>query len=426
MLSHASLLSAGVAAASLAGLVHAQSASTVDKVLGWTALDAPSHFRGYKQPGFPAKGWSAKDGVFTHAAKGGGGDLITAEQFGDFEFEWEFKLAPKSNSGIMWRVAEKHDTTWQTGPEFQLLEDATYGVKPNDPHSCGALYDLVTPAEGKTMKPAGEWNTGRIWLRGGVLKHFLNGKAVVETRIDDQAWKDKIAASKFKPYEGFGVLPRGHIAIQDHGDEISLRNMRVRPLDAAPQGEIKLFNGKNLDGWTHFLSDNGKPETTWLIEDGMIMCKGDAAPAGYIRTKADYTNYILRLEWRFNPVTKKAGNSGVLLRMVGEDKVWPKSVEAQLHSGNAGDFWNIENYTMTTAPDRTKGRNTKKTHGAERPIGEWNQYEIIVNKGDIILRVNGEELNRATGVEVNPGKICLQAEGAEIHFRNITLVPLAD
>jgi hypothetical protein len=110
--------------------------------------------------------------------------------------------------------------------------------------------------------------------------------------------------------------------------------------------------------------------------------------------------------------------------MVGEDKVWPKCVEAQLQSGAAGDFWNIDNFKMTVAKDRTNGRNTKRTHTAERPLGEWNEYEIIVNGGTVILNVNGEELNRATDVEVVPGKICLQSEGAKIWFKNIRLIPL--
>ncbi len=112
------------------------------------------------------------------------------------------------------------------------------------------------------------------------------------------------------------------------------------------------------------------------------------------------------------------------MRQIGTDKVWPRSVEAQLHSGNAGDFWNIDDFTMTTDPARTNGRNTRKTHGAERPVGEWNEYEIIVNRGDVILLANGEELNRATGVEEVAGHICLQSEGAPIQFRNIVLTPL--
>jgi hypothetical protein len=267
------------------------------------------------------------------------------------------------------------------------------------------------------------------------VQHWLNGIKVVEVRIADDAppagkptkeWLDKIAGSKFKPYEGFGVQPRGHIALQDHGDEVAYRRVMVRDLSAPMPGEKQLFNGKDLTGWVAVVPDAAKagikPEDVWSVKDGILICKGK--PNGYIRTKEDYKNYIIKVEWRFNPVTKEAGNSGVLLRMTGEDKVWPKSVEAQLESGNAGDFWNIDNVKMTPDASRTNGRNTKKTHGAERPIGEWNEYEITVDHGTIILRVNGEELNRAANVEEVAGKICLQSEGAEIQFRNIRLAPL--
>jgi hypothetical protein len=186
---------------------------------------------------------------------------------------------------------------------------------------------------------------------------------------------------------------------------------------------IKLFNGKDMEGWTYHLNAKGaKMEDVWRVEDGVIICKGK--PAGYIRTKDKYKNYELTLEWRFD-AAKGAGNSGVLLRMVGQDKVWPKSVEAQLHSGNAGDFWNIDDVKMTVDKSRTEGRRTKKLKSSnEKPLGEWNSYRIIVNKGDIKLYVNGELQNEATDVEEVAGPICLQSEGAEIQFRNIELKSL--
>ncbi len=186
---------------------------------------------------------------------------------------------------------------------------------------------------------------------------------------------------------------------------------------------IKLFNGRDLDGWTYFLDDkNVKMEDVWSVEDGVLICKGK--PAGYIRTKADYKNYVLKLQWRFDP-SKGPGNSGVLLRVVGADKVWPKSVEAQLHSENAGDFWNIDKVVMTVDPKRTDGRRTKKLHATnEKPLGEWNQYEIAVDHGTITLTVNGLVQNQATNCEEVAGKIGLQSEGAEIHFRDILLKPI--
>ncbi len=407
------------------------SLSPVEKAAGWkhySGDNATSLWHGFKQSSFP-KGWTVQGGEIRQVSGGDGADLVTGDTFSDVELTCSFKLDPKANSGIIWRTSEKLDTTWQTGPEYQLLDDA--GAKPQPLNSCAALYDLYAPADAKKMNPAGQWNDARIRLRNGVLQHWLNGAKVVEARLFDDGgkptkeWLDKIAGSKFKDYKGFGLQPAGAIALQDHGGGVSFRDVRIRDLAAPMPGEVALFNGKDLSGWEPIVPDlAGKtpgPASVWSVKDGVLICSGN--PAGYIRTTKDYKNYVLRLQWRFNP-EKGAGNSGVLLRMIGADKVWPKSVEAQLHSGNAGDFWNIDDYTMTAAPDRTKGRNTKKTHAAERPVGEWNEYEIIVDKGDVILYVNGEELNRATGVEENAGKICLQSEGAEIQFRNIRLVPL--
>lgn len=422
-----------VLAASAAG-VFSDSQSTqpldpkVEQVQGWKSLFDGSEkslasWRGYRTSEFPSANWVVEDNCLKCLGKDDGSvDLITSDQYGDFELSLEWKVAPRGNSGIIYRVTEEHATTWQTGPEYQILDDLGYSKERTDWQSAGALYELQKPSAEKIVKPAGEFNHARIRVKDNRIEHWLNGIKVIDQKIDGDDWKQRIANSKFNAYEGFGLQPRGHIALQDHGDEVWYRNIKIRDLNAKMPGELWLFDGKSHVGWWHHLEPHGRIEHTWSIEDGMIICKGE--PAGYIRTLHDYKNYVLKLEWRFNPVTKQAGNSGVLLRMIGPDKVWPKSVEAQLHSGNAGDFWNIDDYKMQTDPARTKGRNTKKTKMAEYPVGEWNEYEIIVNRGDVILFVNGEEVNRAWDVEENAGKICLQSEGAEIHFRNIRLAPI--
>jgi hypothetical protein len=204
---------------------------------------------------------------------------------------------------------------------------------------------------------------------------------------------------------------------------VLLASSIARLAPAAERAEIELFNGKNLDGWTYHLADkNAKMQDVWSVRDGVLTCKGK--PTGYLRTKDDYTNYVLRLEWRFDPA-KGPGNSGVLLRLVGEDKVWPKSIEAQLHSQNAGDIWNIDMFPMQVDAARTAGRRTKKLKPTnEKPLGQWNQYEITVDHGALTLKVNGEVQNVATQCEEVPGKIGLQSEGAEIQFRNIRLTPI--
>ena len=401
--------------------------SRAERAAGWKVLfdgQSTSKWRGYRTSNFPANRWSIDNGCLKSA---GGGeehavDLITNDQYGDFELVLEWKTAPGGNSGIVYRVAEKEDRTWQTGPEYQILDDSGAKIEPTDMQSAGALYALYAPAAAKQLKPAGEFNLTRIRLQDNHLEHWLNGAKIVECDINSDDFKSRVGQSKFNQYEGFAAQRKGHIALQDHGDVVWFRNIKVRDLGGPMPGEISLFDGTSMKGWTHHLEPDGKMEDTWQIENGILICKGQ--PNGYIRTEADYTNYVLKLQWRFNPVTKQAGNSGVLLRMIGPDKVWPKSIEAQLHSENAGDFWNIDEFQMKTDPERTKGRNTKKLRMAERPIGEWNEYEIIVDGGDITLNVNGDTLNHAWDVAEVPGKICLQSEGAEIQFRNIRLAPI--
>ncbi len=190
---------------------------------------------------------------------------------------------------------------------------------------------------------------------------------------------------------------------------------------APAAGQVKLFSGKDLGGWAcHLRGPGATLEDVWSVKDGAIRCTG--RPVGYLRTVKKYTSYVLRLEWRF---PGKPGNSGVLLRVVGQDKVWPKSIEAQLASRNAGDIWNIGSFPMKVAPERTKGRRTVKMHDSnEKPVGEWNQYEITLDGGKLRIEVNGLEQNTATEVDVVPGYIALQSEGVPIEFRNITLKTL--
>jgi len=177
---------------------------------------------------------------------------------------------------------------------------------------------------------------------------------------------------------------------------------------------VQLFNGKDLSGWA-FSGDAVK--AAWSVKDGVIHNAG--RPGGYIRTEKDYTNFKLTLEFRH----LSKGNGGVLLRVVGPDKVWPKSVEAQGMVGNVGDIFTIDQFPLKT--DRARGRHTPKMHPSnEKPMGEWNTYEITANRGTLELKVNGLVQNTGTEFEEVPGKIALQSEGAEMEFRNLVLTPI--
>lgn len=400
--------------------------TTPQMMAGWRLLfdgQTTTGWRGYKSDKMPGKGWIVEDGCLRVQAGGGGGDIITAKQYGDFDLRLEYKVSEKANSGIMYLVTEDEKSTWHTGPEYQIFDDAGFGLDPAAGHAAGALYAIYNPPKDKVANPAGEWNSVRIVKRGQRIEHWLNGIQLLEGVIGSDDWNERVGKSKFSKFHKFGTNPRGHIALQDHGNDVWFRNMRIRDLTPLPgMKAISLFNGKDMTGWTYYLADDTKMEDVWRVEDGNIICAGK--PAGYIKTEKDFTSFILKLQWRFNPVTKKAGNSGVLMRMTGEDKIWPRSLEAQLMSGYAGDFWVIEGFPVKTDPERTKGRNCRRTHPNEHAVGQWNDYEIIVNGPNVVLIVNGEVLNAAAEAEVIPGRICLQSEGVEIQFRDIMLFPI--
>jgi hypothetical protein len=191
-----------------------------------------------------------------------------------------------------------------------------------------------------------------------------------------------------------------------------------------PQKRVSLWNGQDFAGWTRFLPDASKNvDQTWSVENGLLCCTG--RPAGYMRTETAYADYHLHVEWRW---PRKPGNNGVLVHRSGPDVVWPRSLECQLASGNAGDFWvigGLEFAEHAKGGERVKGRRTVKLHeSSEKPAGEWNQYDIICKDNWVVVLVNGTLQNVATGCSERSGQICLQSEGAPIEYRNLWIEPL--
>ena len=197
---------------------------------------------------------------------------------------------------------------------------------------------------------------------------------------------------------------------------------RNKPI--VPKKKIMLWNGKDFADWTFFLRDRAADVVkTWSVANGLVRCTGK--PAGYMRTENDYADYLFHVEWRW---LEKAGNNGVLVHMSGEDKVWPRSLECQLHSGNAGDFWVIDGIEIAEhakGGPRVKGRRTiKLKDSSEKPLGQWNAYDIVCKDDWIVVFVNGVLQNVGTKCSDTSGKICLQSEGAVIEYRNIYIEPL--
>ncbi len=206
-----------------------------EKKEGWQLLfDGKSieHFRGFRSSEVPS-GWQVEEGTLTLATKGAG-DIVTKEQYQDFELSIDWKISEGGNSGIFYHVSEDtvYAQTYNSGPEMQILDDerhpdAKKGVDGN--RQAGSLYDLI-PLSTPAVNPAGEWNTARLIVKNGKVEHWLNGKKVVEYELGTPAWDAMIQESKFATMPGFGAEKTGHIALQDHGDPVWFKNIKIRPL----------------------------------------------------------------------------------------------------------------------------------------------------------------------------------------------------
>ena len=179
--------------------------------------------------------WQIEDGAMMLSERGAG-DLITDQEYSNFELELEWKIAEKGNSGIFFGVMEdpKYATPYMTGPEIQVLDDAkhpdSFAGKVGN-HKAGSLYDMLPPNDLTVVKPAGEWNKVRFVVNNGRAEHYLNDKKIVEYPISGPEWDAMVAGSKFKAWGGFGKFnAKGKIGLQDHGDKVWFRNIRVREL----------------------------------------------------------------------------------------------------------------------------------------------------------------------------------------------------
>ncbi len=237
----ATLAGAALVVAPLAAQATAQrtTAHPAARDSGWTVLfdgtpaSLAAHWRGYRRHDAPTN-WHVEQGGLTLAPGGDSvahGDLVTRDQFGDFDLEYEWKISPGGNSGLIYRVAETEPTTWQTGPEMQVLDDAHHADGKLPSHRAGALYDLIVPPP-DVARPVGTFNRARIVMRGMHVQQYLNDRLTADLDFASPRGRELIAASKFHVYPHFATERTGYIALQDHGNAVTFRNIRVRRLDA--------------------------------------------------------------------------------------------------------------------------------------------------------------------------------------------------
>jgi len=213
--------------------------TAAEQKAGWKLLfDGTSlrAWRGYQQTELPPE-WMAVDGVMTKVKNTN--DIVTREQFGDFELVLDWKLPLRGNSGIFYRATEKETKVYWSAPEYQLAEDSLTPDSRNLLTSVGAVYGFY-PSKRGVVRPAGEWNTTRVVCKGAHVEHWLNGTLIAQYELWSPEWQLKLRGDpgdptkkplKFAPYADFGMAKKGHIALQgDHNGALSMRNIRIREL----------------------------------------------------------------------------------------------------------------------------------------------------------------------------------------------------
>ncbi|HVS60271.1 MAG TPA: DUF1080 domain-containing protein [Gemmatimonadaceae bacterium] len=225
--------------------------SEAERAAGWRLLfdgRTLTGWRGLGYTGVPTAHWTVENGAIKKIASGNvavqadgqpvaGGDLMTDATYRDFELAWDWKVTPGANSGIKYNVSEELSTAMPPshaakGFEYQMLDDDRHADGKLPTHRAGALYDLIAPNANKRLNPVGEWNHSVIVFDGNHGEHWLNGQKVVGYELESPAMKAALAASKYAPIAWFATRRAGHIVLQDHGDEVYFRNLKIRELHA--------------------------------------------------------------------------------------------------------------------------------------------------------------------------------------------------
>ncbi|MCC6906968.1 MAG: DUF1080 domain-containing protein [Phycisphaerales bacterium] len=396
-------------AALLMGLLLAPASFAQDNQLtaeqreqGWKLLFDGQSLRGWTPTGNPVA-WVAEEGMI-QCRPGGGGWLRTVDQYRDFELFADFKISKGGNSGLAIRASSTSDPAF-SGMELQIYDSCG---KPTALNCCGAVYNAIAPTE-QAVKPAGEWNTYRVLIKGDTLNVWLNGRQIhKDERLDSRGIVHQ--AQDKRPLQS--RIKSGYIAFQDHGNGAYFKNIRIRPidvhpLDAAPgKGEpmwVDLFNGRDLTGWF------ARGDATWSVEDGVLVGRDGV---GHLYSDGVYTDFELRAKvW-----IKTKGNSGFYFRAnPPEDNPdsWPEGYEAQVDNNDPKNF--TGSLYARAWPDRLI---TKEE--------EWFDYNVRCVGEHITIAINGQTMLETDQHDYASGRIALQGHnpGSEVRWRDIQIRPL--
>lgn len=236
-----------IAVSSVSALNAQNALNPQEKKEGWQLLFNGKNFNGWRgvnKKNFPEKGWVIEDGAIVSngtnvAESADGGDIITKKEYENFILKVQWKMETKGgNSGIKYFVKEGfgENSKYGFGLEYQILDDQNFSwmltgkMKPNDFYTLGALYEMYPPSPEKQPNPLGQWNESIIVSRGNHVEHWLNEKKMLEYERGSADFKERVAKSKFKDIKDFGLFPKGHILLQDHGSIVYFKNIKIKEL----------------------------------------------------------------------------------------------------------------------------------------------------------------------------------------------------
>jgi 3-keto-disaccharide hydrolase len=208
----------------------ANTLSPSEQQAGWKLLfdgTSTSGWRNYRKETV-GPGWTVVNGALTRSGDSAG-DIITVDKYRNFELALDWRVSEGGNSGIFYRATEDNNYIWQSAPEMQVLDDARHSDGKSPLTSAGSNFALY-PAPRGIVHPAGEWNSARILVNGSHVEHWLNGQKLLEYELGSAEWTDRVAKSKFSTMPNYGKSGDGHIGLQDHGDRVEFRNIRIRVL----------------------------------------------------------------------------------------------------------------------------------------------------------------------------------------------------
>lgn len=400
---------------------------------GFTRLFDGKTLDGWTLLGKKGEGYGVTNGVI-YCAKGGGGNLLTQKDYADFILRFEFKLAPGGNNGVGIRSPAAGGDAAYVGMEIQILDDrhAQYAnIQPWQAH--GSVYGVVA-AKRDALKPVGEWNEEEIFAQGRHIKVTVNKKVVVDTDLNDVTDVEVI-----RKHPGM-FRDSGRIGFLGHNDYVEFRNIRIKELpveekdNKAPKGFTALFNGKDLNGWKGLLAspnDNPAKRATlskeeaaklqqeadenmrqhWNVEKGEIVFDGKGRS---LCTKKDYKDFEMLVDWKI----PAHGDSGIYLRGSPQVQIWDPFTKPAKNGSEVGSGGLYNNKQNPSKPSKV----------ADKPIGEWNRFRIVMVGEKVHVFLNGElVVNDVTlenywdrSIPIFPtGQIELQNHGDQLWFKNI-------